>query len=203
MSWNFKNVIWGLAIWKSLVDRCLMNKNVLKCTFSCPWILQGHLVQEASFDHWGLLPRFLLNLELTNSIPKQALKDKYWFSLLLDKSFNLESTISGLLCWISSKESAWNARDLGSISGSGRSPGGGNGNLFQCSCLGYSMDRGVWEATVHGLQRVRHDWVHTYLYFQRSFFSPLPSGCGTRFALWIFPCCLYLFSSLKNSNLII
>ena len=80
-----------------------MNKNVLKRTFSCPWILQSHLVQESSFDHWVLLPRFLLNLELTNSIPKQAPKDKHWFSLLLDKSFNLESIISGLFCWTAVK----------------------------------------------------------------------------------------------------
>ena len=47
--------------------------------------------------------------------------------------------------------------DAGSIPGSGRSPGGGNDNLLQCSCLENSMDRGAWRATVHGLQRVRHD----------------------------------------------
>ena len=41
------------------------------------------------------------------------------------------------------KESACNARDLGSIPGSGRSPGGGNGNLLQYSCLENSMDRGA------------------------------------------------------------
>ena len=41
-----------------------------------------------------------------------------------------------------------NAGD-GKISGLGRSPGGGNDNLFQYSCLGHSMDRGVWWATVH------------------------------------------------------
>ena len=42
------------------------------------------------------------------------------------------------------------ARDVGSISGSGRSPGGGNGNLLQYPCLGNSMDRGAWWATVDG-----------------------------------------------------
>ena len=42
------------------------------------------------------------------------------------------------------KESAANARDLGSISGSGRSPGEGNGNSLQYSCLGNPMDRGAW-----------------------------------------------------------
>ena len=43
-----------------------------------------------------------------------------------------------------------NARDAGSIPGSGRSPGEGNGNPFQYSCLGNSMDRGACRATVHG-----------------------------------------------------
>ena len=42
------------------------------------------------------------------------------------------------------------ARDLGSISGSGRSPGGGHGNLLHYSCLGNSMDRGAWWAKVDG-----------------------------------------------------
>ena len=46
-----------------------------------------------------------------------------------------------------------NARDMGSIPGSGRSPGEGSGNPLQCSCLGNPMDRGVWQATVHGLQK--------------------------------------------------
>ena len=42
-----------------------------------------------------------------------------------------------------------NAGDMGSIPEMGRSPGGGNGNLLQYSCLKNSMDRGVWRATVH------------------------------------------------------
>ena len=40
-------------------------------------------------------------------------------------------------------------RDMGSIPGSGISPGGENGNPFQYCCLENSMDRGVWQATVH------------------------------------------------------
>ena len=43
------------------------------------------------------------------------------------------------------------AGDLGSIPGLGRSPGEGNGNPLQYSCLENSIDRGVWKATVHGL----------------------------------------------------
>ena len=41
-------------------------------------------------------------------------------------------------------------RDMGSIPGSGRSPGGGHGNPLQWSCLENPMDRGAWWATVHG-----------------------------------------------------
>ena len=55
------------------------------------------------------------------------------------------------------EESARNAGDPGLIPGSGRSPGEGNGNPLQCSCLQQSMDRGVWQATVHGNHRVGHD----------------------------------------------
>ena len=43
-----------------------------------------------------------------------------------------------------------NAGDMGSIPGSGRSPGGGNGNPLQYPCLGNPIDRGAWRATVHG-----------------------------------------------------
>ena len=47
------------------------------------------------------------------------------------------------------KASACNAGDQGSIPGSGRSPGVGNGNPLQYSCLQNSLDRGAWWATVH------------------------------------------------------
>ena len=46
-----------------------------------------------------------------------------------------------------------NAGDVGSILGSGRSPGGGNGNPLQCSCMEIPMDRGAWRATVHGVAK--------------------------------------------------
>ena len=56
-----------------------------------------------------------------------------------------------------SKEPACNAGDPGLIPGLGRSPGEGNGNPLQCSCLENAMDRGAWQATVHGVARVGHD----------------------------------------------
>ena len=49
-----------------------------------------------------------------------------------------------------------NAGDAGYIPGSGRSPGEGNGNPLQYSCLGNSMDREAWRATVH---RVTKSWI--------------------------------------------
>ena len=52
-----------------------------------------------------------------------------------------------------SKESACNEGDLGSIPGMGTSPGGGNGNPLQYSCLGNLMDRGAWRGTVRGVAK--------------------------------------------------
>ena len=51
------------------------------------------------------------------------------------------------------KVSAYNAGDPGSIPGSGRSPGEGNGNRLQFSCLENPMDRGAWQATVPGVAK--------------------------------------------------
>ena len=48
-----------------------------------------------------------------------------------------------------------NAGDPGSILGSGRSPGEGNGNPLQYSCLGNPMDREAWEDTLHGVAERR------------------------------------------------
>ena len=54
------------------------------------------------------------------------------------------------------KELAYNAGDLGSIPGSGRCPGGGNGNPLQYTYLGNAMDRGAWRATDH---EVAKNWT--------------------------------------------
>ena len=51
------------------------------------------------------------------------------------------------------KESAYSAGDSGSNPGSGKSPGEGNGNPLQSSCLENSMDREAWWATVHGVAK--------------------------------------------------
>ena len=55
--------------------------------------------------------------------------------------------------WLSGKESACNAVDTSLIPSSGRPTGEGNGNLLQYFCLKNSMDRGAWQATVHGVAK--------------------------------------------------
>ena len=59
------------------------------------------------------------------------------------------------------KESACSAGDPGLIPGLGRFPGEGNGNPLQYSCLENPVDRGAWQAAVHGIARVRHDLATT------------------------------------------
>ena len=59
----------------------------------------------------------------------------------------------GLPKWLSGKGAACQAGDASLINGSGRSPGEGNGNPFQCSCLGNPMDKGPWQAIVHGVTK--------------------------------------------------
>ena len=55
---------------------------------------------------------------------------------------------------------AGDIRDAGLIPGLGRSPGGGNGNLLQYSCLGNPMDRGTWQATVSGVASVLNFFIY-------------------------------------------
>ena len=68
---------------------------------------------------------------------------------------------------------AGDPRDTGSIPGSGRSPGVGNGSPLQYSCLKNSMDRGAWRAALHWIAKIwtwQSNWAHTLL------FSPFFSG---------------------------
>ena len=59
--------------------------------------------------------------------------------------------LMGLRWWFSGKESACSVGDTSLIPGSGRCPGGGNGNPLQYSCLGNPIDRGAWRAIVRGV----------------------------------------------------
>ena len=62
--------------------------------------------------------------------------------------------LNGLPWWLSGKKNPpANAGDMGSIPGLGRSLGEGNGNPLQYSCMGNPMDRGAWQATIHGVTK--------------------------------------------------
>jgi len=71
------------------------------------------------------------------------------------------------------KESASSAGDLGSITGSERSPGGGNSNLLQYSCLENSMDTGTWWAIVPGttVHAASKSWTWLSNFYHQWFFE--------------------------------
>ena len=82
---------------------------------------------------------------------------------------------------------ALTAEGAGSIPGLGRSPGEGNGNPFQYSCLENSMDRGAWQATIHGVvnswTRLNNSHFHfcsVYLCQIVVFLPPTPSLFSTQ-----------------------
>jgi len=66
---------------------------------------------------------------------------------------HMEEVVRGLPGGSVAKNPPANAGDTGLIPGSGRSPREGKGNPLQYSCLGNPMDRGVWQAIVHGVTR--------------------------------------------------
>ena len=70
---------------------------------------------------------------------------------------------------------AGNPRDAGLIPGSGRSPGGRNGNPLQYSCLENPMDRGGWRATVHGATRSQ-TWLSDFARMHTSLFGMIHSN---------------------------
>ena len=91
----------------------------------------------------------------TNTLePKYHSGIDYTFRLLHER-------YEGFLCSSVGKSSVG---DLDSIPGSGGSPGEGNGNPLQYSCLENPMDSGDWQATVHGLVRVRHDLMLSFFF---------------------------------------
>ena len=109
---------------------------------------------------------------------------------------------------------AGDTRDVGSISGLGRCPGGGNGNPHQYSCLENPLDRGAWQATIQGgSQRVVYDWATKHAThrqedkpdgFSRSPYHSLPSLCNmlSCFLSKVLNCFLKLTSYLLRAETI-
>ena len=97
-------------------------------------------------DHPGLI-----SLGWTGWISLQS-KGLYYLSNVRHKASQVALVVKNL------PANAGDKRDLGSIPGSGRSPGGRHSNPFQYSCLENPMDRGTWQATVHRVA-VSHTWL--------------------------------------------
>ena len=102
-----------------------------------------------------------------------------WLDLLA-----VQGTLKHLLQHHSSKNQLVNADDVDSILGLERAPGEGNGNPFQYSCLENHMDRGDWQAIVHRISRVRHNWMTEHACFCPS--AVLRAGC-LKFTATAFP----------------
>ena len=175
----------------------------------CSWAI----TEESHYDAHVLL-NCLVSAE-EHQLLVQAGRDHRLFSLLHSQHATLMLTLSflcplslvllhlvlytskgGFPCGLDSKESAWNVGDPGSIPGMGRSPGEGNGNPLQYSCLENSMDRGVWG-------EVRQDWATTLT-------SNNPSlGISIQFSLWnplhciLFDYLLLCFLHTSQSDIVV
>ena len=89
---------------------------------------------------------------------------KYKLSWRKELFLNLHRTSETSLVAQTVKASAYSVGDLGLIPGLGRSPGEGNGNPLQYSCLENPMDRGAWQATVHGVAKSQ-TWLSNFISF--------------------------------------
>ena len=116
------------------------------------------MTSRLTFAIWSEKGYFCKNTQTVNFYPHALYFCQHLYFLFLNcylvKLYLRASLVSSV-----GKESVYNAGDPGSILGSGRYPGEGNGNPLRYSCLEYLMDRGVWQTTVHGVARVGHDLV--------------------------------------------
>ena len=99
----------------------------------------------------------MLLQQLNNCFPKGKatnLKNYLWSSRASQMALLVKKKKSACQCRRHKRQ-----EDVGSIPGQGKSPGVGNGNPLQYSCLENSTDRGNWWATIMGCQRVGHNWV--------------------------------------------
>ena len=116
------------------------------CSNSCPLSLQCHpTISSSVFPFSSCLQSFPASRSFPNELVLHIRWSNYW---------NFPGGSDG-------KASAYNAGDLGSIPGSGRSPGEGNGNPLQESCLEDPMDGGAWWAIVHGVAKSR-TWLSDF-----------------------------------------
>ena len=106
----------------------------------------------------------------------------------------------GFPLWFSSKEFTCNAGDTVLIPGSGRSPGEGNDNPLQYSCLGNPMDREAWQAVVHGVTNC-WTWLISYkiIPLKSASYKGFPYFPGIHFHRRI-ALCVFLSGKISNTK---
>ena len=138
-----------------------------------PWVSSSHQVVkvvELHLQHRCFQWLFSVSVKLNSVSPKKVCwNPNFWYPWKWSY-LEIGRVFVGFSQWLSSKESTCNARatgDSGLIPGSRRSPGEGNGNSIQYSCLENPMYRGAWRATVLGAiksqTRLSNFQVHTEL----------------------------------------
>ena len=129
---------------------------------ACLWkfLFSGYIEKLMGiFVKWTLMVHFtvrpFVKAEIKSETQPQLL---ILYDIYLENKYQLKKNVwdtGGFPGGSEDKASACNAGDPGSIPGLGRSPGEGNGNPLQYSCLENPMDRGAWRATVHGVAKSR------------------------------------------------
>ena len=133
---------------KTMQKYYLVQLSTRKSMTHSKWSVEAHTKRLVT-GSWTLNPDHLPSKCLMSTIPSSA---KLGFLDFPDGSEGEESTSNG--------------GDVGSIPGLGRYPGEGKGNTFQYSCLGNPMDKGSWQATVHGVTEsdmTEHACMHNIL----------------------------------------
>jgi len=110
----------------------------------------GWMTSPTQWTWVSKLQELVMDREAWRAAVHGAAKSQTWLS---NWTTNNRVEPKGLPCSSNGKESACNTGDPGSIPGSGRSSGEGNGSPLQYSCLENPMDRGAWQATVCGIAK--------------------------------------------------
>ena len=168
--WHYWGYVVGLFFMESLYEWC------------------SYIRQPFSF----LLPEIWVNQDMVSTRDFQGVK--YTQCKLTLKEPSMASPIVGFQggLVIKKKNLPTNAGDMGSIPGSGRSPGGGNGNSLQYSCLESPMNRRAWRAIVH---RVSKSWTQLSIYTTQhnAWFLPQLSTNVTRLNILQYNHCHYQY----------
>ena len=177
----FGNLGWGMAqLWRMCLrwGRPWFNPWVGKI----PEELNGWPLQYSCLENpmdvgaWWATVHGVVESDTTKQITLELLS--FILFIVFPKVFNTMwcgfYTMICFHCGSDGKASACNVGDPGSIPGSGRSPGEGNGNPLQYSCLENSMDRGAWWPTVHGVTKSQTRLLlhtHSHCIHSRSYFN--------------------------------